>query len=102
MGIRQARRQSDGTEYLDVLIEEWQLHVELDGRFGHDRARETVAGHEAGQPQRGSAGLRHLRYGWADLVDQPCEVAREQAVIFRQQGWRGTFRRCPGRSAEPV
>jgi hypothetical protein len=31
--------------------------------------------------------LRELRYGWADMVDKPCEVAIEQAVILRQQGW---------------
>jgi hypothetical protein len=101
MGIRQARRQSDGTEYLDVLIEEWELHVELDGRFGHDRARERWR--DMRRDNRSElAGLRHLRYGWADLFDQPCAVAREQAVILRQQGWRGTFRRCPGCSAESV
>jgi hypothetical protein len=41
MGTRQSRRLGDGTEHLDVLIEEWRLHVELDGRLGHDRAREV-------------------------------------------------------------
>jgi hypothetical protein len=40
MGTRQARRLADGTEYLDVVIGEWRLHIELDGRLGHDRARE--------------------------------------------------------------
>jgi hypothetical protein len=39
--------------------------------------------------------LRHLRYGWADLIDRPCEAAIEQGVILRQQGWTGPFRRCP-------
>jgi hypothetical protein len=24
-------------------------------------------------------GLRHLRYGWADIVDSPCQVAAQQA-----------------------
>jgi hypothetical protein len=33
-GRRQARRATDGVEYLDVLIEEFGLHIELDGRLG--------------------------------------------------------------------
>jgi hypothetical protein len=49
IGTRQVRRIADGTEYLDVVLVEWGVHIELDGRLGH----------------------------------------------IRQQGWRGTFRRCP-------
>ena len=95
MGTRQFRRQTDGREYLDVLIEEWQLHVELDGRLGHDRARERWR--DMKRDNRSEVQqLRHLRYGWADLLDRPCEVAAEQALILRQQGWRGAFRRCAG------
>jgi hypothetical protein len=41
------------------------------------------------------AQLRHLRYGWADVVDRPCAVAMEQALVLRQQGWDGEFVRCP-------
>jgi hypothetical protein len=93
LGRRQKRRLNDGTEYLDVVVEEWQLHVELDGRLGHDRARETwrdMRRDNRSERQR----MRHLRYGWADLVDRSCEVAIEQAVILRQQGWAGPFRTC--------
>jgi hypothetical protein len=93
-GRRQSGRLADGTEYLDVLIEEWRVHVELDGRLGHDRARE--AWRDMRRDNRSErAGLRHLRYGWADLVDRPCSVAIEQGIILRQQGWTGRFRRCP-------
>jgi hypothetical protein len=93
-GRRQARRQGDGAEYLDVLIEEFRLHVELDGRLGHDGAMDVWRDmHRDNRSER--AGLRHLRYGWADLVGRPCEVAAEQAEILRQQGWTGVFRRCP-------
>lgn len=93
MGIRQQRRLCDGTEYLDVVIEEFGVHVELDGRLGHDRAREIwrdMKRDNRSELQR----LRHLRYGWADLADRPCEVAIEQARVLRQQGWAGRFRRC--------
>jgi hypothetical protein len=92
-GVRQASRLADGTEHLDVLIEEWQLHVELDGRLGHDRAREQWR--DMRRDNRSElARLRHLRYGWSDMVDRTCEVAIEQAVIGRQQGWTGRFTRC--------
>lgn len=93
MGERQVARLQDGTEYLDVILEEWQLHVELDGRLGHDRARETWR--DMRRDNRSEVlRLRHLRYGWADMIDRPCAVAIEQAVILRQQGWQGAFKRC--------
>jgi hypothetical protein len=38
--------------------------------------------------------LRHLRYGWADMLDRGCDVAIEQGVVLRQQGWKGKFKRC--------
>jgi hypothetical protein len=93
-GQRQARRLTDGTEFLDVLIEQYQLHIELDGRLGHDRTRERWR--DMRRDNRSEvAGLRHLRYGWADIVDRPCEVAAQQAQILRQQGWPGPLKRCP-------
>ncbi|HVW81799.1 MAG TPA: hypothetical protein VHB69_12755 [Mycobacteriales bacterium] len=92
-GTRQARRLGDGTEYLDVLIEEYGVHIELDGRLGHDRTRERWR--DMRRDNRSELlRLRHLRYGWADLVDRPCAVAREQAEVLAQQGWPGPFRPC--------
>jgi hypothetical protein len=99
MGKRQAKRLADGTEWLDVLIEEYNMHVELDGRLGHDRAREAwrdMRRDNRSELQR----KRHLRYGWADMFDRPCEVAIQQAVVLRQEGWTGRFtpcRQCPPR-----
>jgi very-short-patch-repair endonuclease len=93
-GTRQVRRQADGSEYLDVVIEEWQLHVELDGRLGHDRAKEIWR--DMRRDNRSELlGYRHLRYGWADLSDRGCGVAREQAEVMREQGWRGRLLRYP-------
>jgi hypothetical protein len=92
-GRRQASRLADGTEYLDVLIEEWGLHVEVDGRFGHDATRERWR--DMRRDNRSERlRLRELRYGWGDMVDRPCDVAIEQAVILREQGWAGRFKRC--------
>jgi hypothetical protein len=84
----------DGTEYLDVHLDEWKLHIEGDGRLGQDRARE--AWRDMRRDNRSEMlGLRGLRYGWADVVDRPCAVAIEQAVVLRQQGWAGLFTSCP-------
>jgi hypothetical protein len=92
-GRRQKRRAADGTEFLDVFLEEWQMHVELDGRLGHDDAIgiwRDMRRDNRSERQR----LRHLRYGWVDFAERPCEVAIEQGVILREQGWTGTFKRC--------
>jgi hypothetical protein len=93
-GRRQWRRVADGAEYLDVFIPEFDVHVELDGRLGHDATRERWR--DMRRDNRSViAQLRHLRYGWADMIDRPCQVAAEQAEVLRQQGWRGRFKRCP-------
>lgn len=93
-GRRQVCRRASGAEYLDVLIEGWGVHIEVDGRLGHDRAREMWR--DMRRDNRSQMGrLRVLRYGWADMVDRPCDVAIEQAVVLQQQGWPGPFRRCP-------
>jgi hypothetical protein len=93
-GQRQWKRLADGSEYLDVLIAEYGVHIELDGRLGHDGAREHWR--DMRRDNRSEIGqLRHLRYGWADIVDRPCEVAAQQGEVLRQQGWRGPLRRCP-------
>lgn len=92
-GQRQFTRDGNGAEHLDVLIEEYRLHVELDGRLGHDRAVETWRDHR--RDNRSVVGrLLPLRYGWADMIDRGCEVAAEQAEVLRRQGWPGELRRC--------
>jgi len=93
MGRRQLTRKTDGTEYLDVMIEEFGVHIELDGTLGHDRAVEQWR--DMRRDNRSEVSQkRHLRYGWADVAGQPCEMAIQQAVILRQQGWSDQFRRC--------
>jgi hypothetical protein len=93
-GTRQFRRRRDGTEFLDVVIEEYAVHIELDGRLGHDRAQEIWR--DMGRDNASVVGgKRHLRYGSADLLGRPCAVAAQQATVLRQQGWQGVFVRCP-------
>jgi hypothetical protein len=93
-GTRQLQRLAGGVEMLDVVVAEWGVHVELDGRLGHDGTRERWR--DMRRDNRSEVGgLRHLRYGWADMVDRPCAVAAEQALVLRQQGWPGPFKPCP-------
>ncbi|HWA67091.1 MAG TPA: hypothetical protein VG899_12080 [Mycobacteriales bacterium] len=100
-GVRQSRRLADGTEYLDVVIEEYDVHIELDGRLGHDAAREVWR--DMRRDNRSEvAGMRHLRYGWADILDRPCEVAAQQAKVLRQQGWPGRLRSCGNRCVKTL
>jgi hypothetical protein len=90
MGTRQARRLADGSEYLDVLIEEWRLHIEIDGRLGHDRAQDVwrdMKRDNRSEMQR----LRELRYGWADVVDRPCQVSGQPVCE-----WLGAPRNTAG------
>lgn len=99
LGRRQFTRDAKGTEYLDVFIEEYGIHVELDGRLGHDRAVETWRDFRRDN-RSVIRRLRPLRYGWADMTDLSCEIAAEQAEILRQQGWPGPFIRCAHCPAE--
>ena len=92
-GRRQVRRFRDGTEQLDLYLEKYGVHVEFDGRLGHDEARDRWRDMDRDNASE-LARLRHLRYGWADVFGRPCAVAIQQAVVLRQQGWAGRFRRC--------
>ena len=77
--------------YADVAYEEFATVVELDGRADHpeerradDRQRDNASA---------AAGVRTLRYGWAD-VGSPCVVALQVAGALRAGGWQGQPRRC--------
>jgi hypothetical protein len=40
------------------------------------------------------SGKATLRFGWADVDAQACEVARDVAALLRSRGWRGELSRC--------
>jgi hypothetical protein len=77
----------------DVLYDDYDLFVELDGRLGHegeenafrDRTRDNAA------VERGRATLR---FGWTDVATAPCETAGQVARVLQRSGWRGTPTRC--------
>jgi hypothetical protein len=96
-GLPRARRQrvviSGGRRRrTDNDYEPFGVVVELDGRLGHegegafrDRTRDN------GSTVSGKASLR---FGWADVDAQPCEVAHDVAVLLWSRGWRGRLTRC--------
>ncbi len=81
-----------GHWYRDVRYRPWHVIVELDGREAHpageafrDMRRDNVAA---------VAGDTSLRYGWRDVVGDPCGVAAQVGAVLRLGGWAGSPRRC--------
>jgi hypothetical protein len=88
-GARQAGRRR--TE-VDVLYDDYGLLVELDGRRGHEdegRFRDMRRDNWST-----TDGLATLRYGYADVVGRPCEVAAQVAQNLFRRGWSGLPNRC--------
>ncbi len=78
--------------YRDVRYRAWHVIVELDGREAHpvdgafrDMRRDNVAA---------VAGDTTLRYGWRDVVGDPCSVAAQVSAVLTLGGWADRPRRC--------
>ncbi|MDQ5840800.1 MAG: hypothetical protein M3537_06595, partial [Chloroflexota bacterium] len=96
-GLPAARRQkvaysAGRSRRTDNEYEPFGVVVELDGRLGHegdgafrDRARDNITS---------ITGKVTLRFGWADVDTQACEVAHDVAVLLWSRGWRGRLKRC--------
>lgn len=84
----------DGNRYRDVRYLRWRLVVELDGKQAHPQDARHL---DDARDNRVVVDLAHLvlRYGWHAVAINPCEVARQVAVVLRRNGWNGAFRRCP-------
>jgi very-short-patch-repair endonuclease len=96
-GLPRADRQAvsrvgNRTRYLDNQYREFGVLVELDGHAAHpaesrwqDVRRDNASA---------AAGMITLRYGWADVTEDPCRVAGEIAAALRRGGWTGRIRSC--------
>lgn len=78
--------------FRDVEYRRWGLIVELDGREAHPA-------HEAFRDMRRDndtalSGRATLRFGWRDVVGEPCVAATQVALALRQRGWPGSARPC--------
>lgn len=77
---------------VDALLAEYGVVIELDGRKGHIG---TGAFRDLRRDNRHQTqGLLTLRYGWDDVVNRPCEVARQIALVLMRCGWSGPLARC--------
>ena len=95
-GTRQwLARRGQRSRYSDVAYEAFRTLVELDGRSAHpDHARWPDIWRDNASAADGRVTLR---YGWTEVNQHPCGVARQVADVLRRQGWNGGPRRC-GRS----
>ncbi|HMR48744.1 MAG TPA: type IV toxin-antitoxin system AbiEi family antitoxin domain-containing protein [Arachnia sp.] len=76
----------------DVAYLELGVLVELDGRLGHEG---TGAFRDADRDNAHALeGWVTLRFGWRDVVRNPCRVARLVAVALQRRGWTGDIRSC--------
>ena len=77
----------------DLLLEEFGVLIELDGRLGHagsGRFRDFERDNDSLVN-----GLVTLRYGWSDVIGRPCAVAGQVATVLRRRGWDRRRARCP-------
>lgn len=89
--VRGRRRQYD-----DVHYRGYRTTVELDGRVGHDGAARF---RDMFRDNAGAVtGEVTLRYGWSDVWDRPCEVARQVTQVITPRGWTGTPHPCTSNS----
>jgi very-short-patch-repair endonuclease len=91
-GTRQQSRH--GLRYLsDVGYDEYAVLVELDGRAGHEGVGRF---RDMNRDNRFAAlGWVTFRYGWFDVVERPCSVARQVGTVLSARRWPSPLRRCP-------
>lgn len=78
---------------VDVAFVGFSVLIELDGRIGHvgegafrDRRRDNA---------HARRGWITLRFGWWEIVEDPCGVAAGIAAALADSGWPGEPTRCP-------
>lgn len=92
-GTRQAPHAGiAGKIYDDVRYADQGVVVELDGRAVHrigashrDLLRDNIAG---------ARGESVLHFGWDDVTNSPCAVAKQVADVLTRRGWSGRPRPC--------
>ncbi len=88
-GIRQAQV-CTGIR-VDVAYLEFGVVIELDGYAYH---RDRVESDRRRDLRLVRSGFVVLRFGWSDVVDHPCRVARDVAEVLRSRGWSGQISPC--------
>ncbi|WP_134322721.1 type IV toxin-antitoxin system AbiEi family antitoxin domain-containing protein [Cumulibacter soli] len=79
--------------WVDVHYVQYRVIIELDGQAFHegapfrDRTRDNRNSH---------LGAVTLRFGWADVIESPCEVARDVTQALSARGWEPAALRACG------
>ena len=76
---------------VDAWYEEQRVVVETDGRDHDDFARDMHRDNRLAMAFEATV----LRYGWRDVTERPCAVARQVALVLKGRGWCGELQRCP-------
>ncbi len=74
----------------DAFWNDYGVVVELDGKLGHEQVFRDMARDN----RLAISGLQTLRYGWHDVTQWPCGVARQLASVLELRGWAGRSARC--------
>jgi len=82
---------AEGVRYRDVEYA-WGVICELDGREAHPDEARFRDRHRDNRVA--VSGRITLRYGWREVVGEPCAVALEVAQVLRRRGWSGEVRPC--------
>jgi hypothetical protein len=97
-GLPRGRRQRTdcqptGRIYRDVVYENFDLYVELDGRLFHDS---STARDDDLERDLDAATVRHdtVRLGWGQVFGRPCQTAAKVGTILTNGGWTGTIQPC--------
>lgn len=90
---RLQHRTGSGRRIADAAVPAQRVLIEFDGRVGHveegafrDRRRDNAHTLD---------GWVTLRFGWADVTEDPCAVAAEIAALLTLRGWTGSMTCCP-------
>lgn len=89
-GTRQHRGQGAlGVIYRDVLYEDFDVVVELDGHARHQEPSQRAADMSR-DLEAAVAGLLTLRLGWFHAHEQACDTALQLSDVLRRRGWPGS------------
>jgi hypothetical protein len=92
-GLRNvAEGESGRRRYRDVRYDPWRLVVELDGQQAHPIDEPFRDMHRDNSALL--SGRLTLRFGWHDVVADPCAVAGQVNQVLRAAGWGGRPAGC--------
>lgn len=94
VGRRQVLLEHAGrTMWQDVVHEEWDVHIGLDGRLDHTSVPDRDRDLERDLLVAGRGG-RSVRLGYGQVLSRPCDTARGVAAVLALAGWSGQVQPC--------